>query len=141
MVKEVVDGLEFGIRDGGVSVTVEELPDCLGDGSKTSQIFGNLLNNALKYLDPGRKGVIRIRGRCKDGRSEYCVEDNGIGIDAGHQAKVFEIFHRLNPTDDIGGEGLGLTIVVRILDQMDGTICLESEPGKGSKFFVSLPSA
>ena len=141
LVKEVVDGLEFSIRDGGVSVSVEELPDCLGDAPKTSQIFGNLINNALKYLDPGRKGVVRIRGRCENGRSEYCVEDNGLGIDADHQAKVFEIFHRLNPSDDIGGEGLGLTIAVRILDQMEGTIRLESEPGKGSRFFVSLPNA
>jgi len=141
LIKEVVDSIEFSIRDGGASVSVEELPNCLGDVSKTGQLFGNLINNALKYLDPGRKGVIRIRGRCENGRSEYCVEDNGIGIDPAHQQKVFEIFHRLNPSDDIGGEGLGLTIAVRILDQMDGTIRLESEPGKGSKFFVSLPSA
>ena len=141
LIKEVVDGLEFSIRDGGVSVTVEELPDCLGDAPKTGQLFGNLLNNALKYLDPGRKGVIRIRGRCEDGRSEYCVEDNGIGIDPDHQLKVFEIFHRLNPDDGAGGEGLGLTIAMRILDQMDGSMRLESEPGKGSKFFVSLPNA
>ncbi len=140
LIKEVVDGLEFSIRDSGVSVSVEELPNCLCDAPKTIQIFGNLINNALKYLDAGRKGVVRVRGRCENGRSEYCVQDNGIGIDAGHQAKVFEIFHRLNPSDDIGGEGLGLTIVVRILDQMEGTIRLESEPGKGSKFFVSLPS-
>ena len=141
LIKEVVDGLEFSIRDGGVSVTVEELPNCLGDAPKTGQLFGNLLNNALKYLDPGCKGVIRIRGRCEDGRSEYCVEDNGIGIDLAHQQKVFEIFHRLNPSDGVGGEGLGLTIAMRILDQMEGSMRLESEPGKGSKFFVSLPSA
>ncbi len=139
LIREVVDGLEFSMRDCGVSVTVEELPDCFGDVPKTSQLFGNLINNALKYLDPGRKGVIRIRGRCEDGRSEYCVQDNGIGIDASHQAKVFEIFHRLDPSDDVGGEGLGLTIAMRILDQMDGSMRLESEPGKGSKFFVSLP--
>jgi len=141
LMQEVADALEFSIRERGASVTVERLPDCLGDASKTSQLFSNLINNALKYLDPGRKGVIRILGRSENGRSEYCVEDNGIGIDAAHQQKVFEIFHRLNPRDDVGGEGLGLTIAMRILDQMDGGMRLESEPGKGSKFFVSLPGA
>lgn len=141
IIKQVVGGLDFTIRDIGASVSVEHLPDCLGDVAKTSQLFGNLIGNALKYLDPERKGDIRISGRTEDGRSEYCVQDNGIGIEPRNQPKVFEIFHRLNPDGNKTGEGLGLTIAVRILDQMDGSIRLESEHGKGSNFFVSLPSA
>jgi signal transduction histidine kinase len=72
--------------------------------------------------------------------SVYCVEDNGMGIAPEHHDKIFEVFHRLNP-DDSSGEGLGLSIVMRILDRNDGEIRVESEPGKGSRFFISLPAA
>jgi signal transduction histidine kinase len=70
----------------------------------------------------------------------YCVEDNGIGIDAEHQDAIFGLFYRLNP-DRGGGQGLGLTIVRRSLDRQGGKIWLESTLNQGSKFFVSLPPA
>jgi len=69
----------------------------------------------------------------------YCVEDNGIGIEADNQEDVFDIFCRLNPSGAMAGEGLGLTIVRRIMDRHDGKAWVESEVGRGSKFFVSLP--
>ena len=72
--------------------------------------------------------------------SVYCVADNGMGIASDYQGKVFEIFHRLNPEDNIEGEGLGLSIVTRILDRLGGRIWLESEEGQGSEFFVALPT-
>ena len=78
-------------------------------------------------------------GRTEDSMSVYCVEDNGIGIDSAHQERIFEIFQRVNPDDDAGGEGLGLTIVTRIIDRLGGEIRLDSESGKGSKFYVELP--
>ena len=70
----------------------------------------------------------------------FAVEDNGIGIDAEHQDPIFGLFYRLNP-DRGGGQGLGLTIVRRVLDRQGGKIWLESTPNQGSKFFVSLPPA
>ena len=75
----------------------------------------------------------------EEGQAVYCVEDNGIGIAAEHQDIIYEIFHRLNP-EVSSGEGLGLTITRRILDRHAGKIWVESELGKGSKFFVSLPT-
>lgn len=68
----------------------------------------------------------------------YCVEDNGIGIPPEYQENIFEIFRSLDPTGS-SGEGLGLTIIRKIIDRHGGKVSIESEPGKGSKFSVSLP--
>jgi signal transduction histidine kinase len=97
------------------------------------------VDNAVNYLDESRSGLIRIFAKRQANRNIYCVQDNGVGIVADHQDKIFEIFHRLVP-DKGRGEGLGLTIVRRILDRHNGKIWVESQVGKGSSFFVSLPS-
>jgi signal transduction histidine kinase len=136
----VVDSMEYQIKTAGVMLEIEQVPSCIGDASQINQVFSNLLDNALKFLDNSRHGMIRIYGRVEDGQSIYCVEDNGVGIAPNHQNKIFEIFHQLEP-DHRSGEGLGLTIVRRIIDRHNGRIWIESEPGKGSKFFVSLPGA
>jgi PAS domain S-box-containing protein len=141
MMDMIVTGMQFQITSGDVDVTVDDLPDCLGDTRRVNQVFTNIVNNAVNYLDPNRKGVIHISGKSEDGYSIYCVEDNGIGIALAHQPKIFELFHRLNPEDSVKGDGLGLTIVRRIIDRLGGKIWIESEPGKGSRFFISLPKA
>ena len=140
IIKNVCDSMEFEFKAKDVEVSIDDLPDCLGDAEMINQLFSNLVGNSLKYLDPDRKGIIHITGTAEDSHCIYCVSDNGIGIVSEHQPKVFELFHRLNPKDSVGGEGLGLTIVTRILDRLNGHIRVESEPGKGSMFFVSLPT-
>jgi light-regulated signal transduction histidine kinase (bacteriophytochrome) len=137
---EVLAAMEFQIKENDINVTVESLAGCVGDPNMLNNVFSNLIGNAIKYRDPGKESQIRISGEVIDGMTIYCVEDNGIGIAQNHQNKVFEIFHRLNPDDDVEGEGLGLTIVTRIMDRLGGTIRVESEAGKGSKFFVALPA-
>jgi chemotaxis family two-component system sensor kinase Cph1 len=138
---EVLAVMEYQIKESNISVTVETLTDCIGDRNMVNNVFSNLIGNAIKYLDPAKESEIRISGEVEDGMSIYCVEDNGIGIASNYQKKVFEIFHRLNPSEDVEGEGLGLTIVTRIMDRLDGKIWVESEPGKGSKFFIALPGS
>lgn len=139
MLAGIAETMEFQLKRSGTDLRLGVLPDCLGDAVQINQVFSNLLDNALKYLAPNRPGLIEVSGRLQDGQAVYCVEDNGIGIDMVHQGKVFEIFHRLNPT--LGtGEGLGLTIALRILERHQGKIWIDSQPGKGSKFFVSLPA-
>jgi PAS domain S-box-containing protein len=137
---EIVETSRFKAKACGATITVENVPDCLGDETMVNQLFSNLMDNALKYLDPNRAGKIRICGQTDGDASVYCVEDNGIGIAPAHVGKVFEVFHRLNPADKAGGEGLGLTIVMRVLDRLNGSIRIDSEPGKGSRFRVTLPA-
>jgi PAS domain S-box-containing protein len=140
MVAEIVKSMEFSVEQAGAGVQVDALPPCRGDATQLGQVFSNLLDNALKYLDPSRPGVIRVSAHQKRNEVVYCVEDNGIGIDAEHQDVIFGLFYRLNP-DRGAGQGLGLTIVRRSLDRQGGKIWLESTPNQGSKFFVSLPPA
>lgn len=135
----IAHAMEFQIKSAGATLTIEPLPDCCGDATQINQVFSNLLDNAVKYLDPNRPGKISVFGRTENERSIYAVRDNGIGIAPEHQEKAFEIFHRLNPT--LGsGEGLGLTIAQKILERHDGKIWVESAPGQGSTFFISLPT-
>jgi PAS domain S-box-containing protein len=136
----IAKSFEFQVREMGATLQIDDLPPCLGDATQVNQVFSNLLDNAIKYLDPARSGVIRIHGQQEKGWATYCVEDNGIGIAPDDQDRVFEVFHRLNPDGPTTGEGLGLTTVRRIVDRQEGQVRLESEPGKGSRFFVSLPA-
>ncbi len=139
LLAEILAAMKFQLDEAKAEVRVEPLPACLGDNTQTSQVFANLLDNALKYRDPGRPLRVNVSGRIENGQSVYVVVDNGIGIAAEHQAKVFDIFHRLNP-DVTNGEGLGLTIAQRVLERQKGRIWIDSREGVGSSFFVSLPA-
>lgn len=138
LIGEINNAFEFHLKESGVEFRVGHLPPCWGNDVELNQMFSNLVSNALKYLDPERPGKIIINGRQEKSHVIYSIQDNGLGIAEEHQKKVFEIFHRLNP-DDTEGEGLGLTIVNKIVSRHNGKIWVESEPGKGSTFFVSLP--
>lgn len=138
LLARVVSTLQFQIREAGADLRMENLPPCRGDEVQVAQVFSNLISNALKFRDPARPSIIAIGGAVEQGRSVYFVGDNGIGIPPEHREKVFELFHRLDPTKT-EGDGMGLTIVRQILGRLDGEIWIESTPGEGSRFYVALP--
>lgn len=139
VIKDVLDAMRYQIDDSDVLVVLNELPNCMADRNQIDQLFSNLIDNAVKYLRPERRGVITISGYVDDDVSVYCVEDNGLGISEDYFENIFDIFHRLNPGSRIKGEGLGLTIVKRIAARHQGKVWVESEQDSGSKFYVSLP--
>ncbi len=140
LVARAVSAMEFQAKQSGATVKVSDLPPCRGDEMQVIQVFSNLIGNAIKFLDPYRPGLIEISGSISNFDCIYCVHDNGIGIPLKHQEKIYVIFHRVDP-GKTEGEGLGLSIVRQILGRLGGTIRVESEEGKGSMFFVSLPKA
>lgn len=140
LIAGVAEDFEFQIKEENIELNIGHLPSCKGDLTQINQVMSNLLDNAIKYLDPGRRGIINIYGRAENAHSVYCVEDNGIGIDDKDKKIIFEIFHRLHPHDS-QGQGLGLNIIGKILERHSGKIWVESRLGTGSKFFISLPGS
>ncbi|MBI5380475.1 MAG: PAS domain S-box protein [Opitutae bacterium] len=138
LLQQVTGALAFQLQREGVTLEIEPLPPCAGDGQLINQVFSNLLDNALKYRDPARPLHIRVSGRTVDTESIYCVADTGLGIAPEYQAKIWELFHRLHPSSDVPGEGLGLNLVQRILERHRGRVWVESEVGSGSRFYVAL---
>ncbi len=124
-----------------ITLQAEDLVDApvRADRHKLEQVFLNLLHNALKFTP--ERGAIRIRtDMTQDQRLTITVADTGCGIPREHHDKVFEKFHRA-PSPVHEGSGLGLAITRKLVELQGGTIWLESEPGRGSQFFVSLPRA
>lgn len=140
LLEDVRRSMNYQIQNNGITLHIEDLPPCASDSRQLNQVFSNLLDNAIKYMDPARPGIIRITGQKKNGTCEYRVIDNGIGISREHYRKIFEIYHRLNPDNENSGHGLGLTIVATILERLGGSVRVESEPGSGSSFIIRLPA-
>lgn len=128
----------------GMTIELEladDLPLVAGDEAALRRVFQNLVGNAIKYGADGR--WIGIRGSAAGGRVEISVTDRGIGIPAAEQAKVFDPFYRAPGVvaAQIQGAGLGLSLVKRIVEAHAGQVTLESAPGQGSTFTVTLPAA
>jgi signal transduction histidine kinase len=140
--RRIVDSLQDTIHKRNATVTIGELPPAWGDENAIEQIFGNLVANALNYAAPDRDAKIEIlsvpSAEEDQGKHTYCVKDNGVGIPALHQCKVFQAFQRLQPKL-AQGEGIGLTMTRRIVERHSGRIWFESVEGQGATFFVALP--
>ena len=139
LINDVLAAMRYQIEQSEAELIVEDLPACVADPDQINQVFSNLLDNALKYLRDDRRGRITVSGKIEGKEAIYRVEDNGIGVDSTFLENIFEIFQRLEPSGPVKGQGLGLTIVKRIVVRNNGRVWVESEHGRGSRFFVALP--
>jgi light-regulated signal transduction histidine kinase (bacteriophytochrome) len=134
------DSLGAAIEESGASITQDPLPHVLGDPGQLEQMMTNLLGNALKFRgdQPPRVHV----GARRDGRFwELNISDNGIGIDPQYFERIFVIFQRLHARDEYPGTGVGLAICRKVVERHGGKMWVESSPGAGATFFLTLPAA
>jgi PAS domain S-box-containing protein len=126
------------LHERGAEMIVESAPDLTSDRLAVEQIFGNLIDNAVKYLDPVHSGRIVVRGRDLGVNIRYEIEDNGRGIDGKDYDRIFDLFRR-SGVQDQQGEGIGLAHVRALVRRLGGTISVSSRLGEGSTFTVVLP--
>lgn len=129
------------IEQTGATVLREPLPQVSGDAGLLSQLFQNLVGNALKFVPSGRTPSVTI-GAARDGdRWVISVADNGIGIDLEHAATIFQPFQRLHRTGEYEGTGMGLAICAKVVERHGGRIAVEPGPAGGSVFRIALPAS
>lgn len=153
---EVLEDLDFALREVGGQMQLAELPTLPGDQIQLRLLFQNLFSNAIKFRHPNKQPVICVKaeslradelptGRVVAGKLldqlfwKITVEDNGIGFDAQHNERIFQLFQRLHGKNRYAGTGIGLAIARRVAENHGGFIIAESIPGAGAKFSVYLP--
>ncbi|MHB1357902.1 MAG: PAS domain-containing sensor histidine kinase [Anaerolineae bacterium] len=140
LVNEVVHDLGKAIEGNDVEVIVGDLPTVLADRSQLGRVFQNLIANAVKFRGDARPRV-EVTAHQNGDNWEFCVSDNGIGIDPQFHERIFIIFQRLHERGAYPGSGIGLTICKKIVERHGGRIWIESEFGAGSRFWFTLPVA
>ena len=138
LVKSIADSVAHQAADKNIDVAIHPLPPIKSDRLALEQIFSNLLDNAMKYMQPGRPGQVQIRGRADRAQVVYEVQDNGRGIAAEDHQRVFDLFRRAGRQDQ-AGEGIGLALVRALVRGLGGYMTLKSELGAGTTFIVTLP--
>lgn len=136
---ELLGSLDGRIRECGAQIHIQSSQELFSDRRLLRMVLHNLVDNALSYRQPERQPEIELSLELLSGCAVIRVKDNGLGIAPSHQPQIFESFYRLHDDAKIPGTGLGLAICQRAVKRLDGTIDLESEPGRGSTFTVSLP--
>lgn len=131
----------LGLNKSLYSISVSPLPSVLGDRTLITQVFQNLLNNAVKYSQEADSPRISITSKEKDSWYEISIQDNGVGFDNKNAKELFKPFKRLDSGIKFEGTGLGLSIVKRIMKLHGGNVKAKSEPGNGATFILTFPLA
>ncbi len=139
LIKEVLNDMSESINENKAKVHSDALPVIKGYAVEMKSLFQNLISNAIKFQTPGAHPVIKIKVKDKGKEWLLGVEDNGIGIDKKYYDKLFIIFQRLHNKAEYPGTGIGLVQCKKIIELHGGKIWVDSEQGKGSTFYFTMP--
>jgi light-regulated signal transduction histidine kinase (bacteriophytochrome) len=138
VLNRALSNLQVAIEENGAEVTHAILPTLMADATQLSSVFQNLIGNAIKFRG-AKTPKVHISANRKGDEWIFSVSDNGIGIDAKFADKIFAVFHRLHTAEQYPGTGIGLAICKKIVERHGGQIWVESESGKGSTFYFTIP--
>jgi PAS domain S-box-containing protein len=138
--KNALDNLRVTLQESGAVVTHDSLPALTTDHTQLTQVFQNLVGNAIKYRSAAVPLIHVSAAKQGSGQWQFSVRDNGIGIDSQYFEKIFVLFQRLHGREEFEGTGIGLAICKKMLERLGGRIWVESQPGSGSTFLFTLSS-
>jgi signal transduction histidine kinase len=137
---QVLQNLHRSVEESRAAVTHDTLPSVPIKAVHLEQVLQNLMGNALKYKKDGEPLRVHVSATQDEGQWRFSIADNGVGIEAQYQAKVFDLFKRLHsPGRGYGGAGMGLAICQRIVERYGGRIWVDSEVGQGATFHFTIP--
>jgi len=139
ILENVISNLRIKIEETNAKITHDPLPILIGNEAEFVQLLQNLIYNAIKFHRKEETPVVHISAKFQKNQWIFSVRDNGIGIDSQFFDRIFIIFQRLHKKEEYDGTGIGLAICKKIIERHDGKIWVESEVGKGSTFYFSIP--
>lgn len=138
LISKIVNSFNYQLAEIGAKVKLERLSPCYGDENQLNQVFSNLIGNAIKYRDTNRELQITISSQLVKTKVIYKIQDNGVGISPENLDKIWAVFFRVDSSEVDAGEGIGLSLVKRIVEKHKGKVWVESTFGVGTSFFVEL---
>jgi len=138
ILNRALDNLKMAITESDAEIDWEPLPSVMADPLQLTQLFQNLVGNAVKFRKAGIRPRIDIRVIEREWECEFSVRDNGIGIDPKYFERVFQVFQRLHTRADYAGTGIGLAICRKIVERHGGRVWIESQPGQGADFRFTI---
>jgi PAS domain S-box-containing protein len=139
IVGDALSNLAGAIAEAKASIVVDALPTLTCDASQMTQVFQNLIGNAVKFRKPDQPPVVRVSATREDGAWRLSVADNGIGIEPRFFERIFQMFQRLHARGEYSGTGIGLALCKKIVERHGGQMRVESAPGRGAKFSFTVP--
>jgi light-regulated signal transduction histidine kinase (bacteriophytochrome) len=140
VLERTLKALRRAIEEADAEVTHDRLPPVQADAAQLGQVFQNLIANAIKFRREDVPPRIHISAERQGDEWLFSVTDNGIGIDAEHADRIFQVFQRLHTEEEYPGLGVGLALCKRIVERHGGRIWAEPGPGVGTTFYFTLPA-
>ena len=137
----VLHNLDDLIHETGAKITIPKLPTVKANPVRFVRLLQNLIGNAIKYRHKDRKPVVKMTVKERPKEWIFCIQDNGIGIKAEYLEQIFVLFKRLHNKDEYSGTGIGLAICKKIVESFGGKLWAESDYGKGSRFYFTIPKS